>query len=132
MKNRYKFRAWHTGQKRMFEVYGLGIDFITEETMDGVDAGNNVFFDDDLNFIKIMQSTSLKDKNGVDIYEGDIISYTQALFNAAQENYPKKVKVVEWNSLFGAWNIFETKAGEYDIEVIGNVYQQPELCINNG
>lgn len=43
-----RFRAWHTEQKRMIDVYGLGIDFLTENTLDGVDPGTNAFCGDDM------------------------------------------------------------------------------------
>lgn len=89
MKRQIKFRAWHTEQKRMFEVYGLGIDFVTENTLDRVDPGTNAFYGDDMNFIEIMQWTSLKTivrKDGFTsegewkttpyLYEGDVVEFT--------------------------------------------------------
>jgi len=43
----------------MFEVYGLGQDFITENTMDGVDPGQNCFNGDELEDIVVMQWTGI-------------------------------------------------------------------------
>lgn len=67
-----KFRAFDKQKSRMFEVYGIGKDFVTENTLDGVDEGTNCFSGKDfIERIEIMQFTGLKDKNLIDIYSGD-------------------------------------------------------------
>lgn len=77
MRNRIiKFRAFSKIKKRMFPVFGLGQYWVTEDTLDGVDPGNNCFMGSDfLNDIIVMQFTGLKDRNGVEIFEGDVIMY---------------------------------------------------------
>lgn len=112
MKREIKFRAWHQEQKRMFQVYGIGPDFITEQTLNGIDYGTNAFCDDDLEFINVMQFTGLRDKNGKEIYEGDIV------------RFPDRVGAVEWISAeWGYRNVMWPEG----CEVIGNIHQTPEL-----
>jgi len=67
----------------------------------------------------LMQSTGLKDKNGVEIFEGDIIVW----------EYSEKPQEVFWdNSICG----FSTKHYHLwrtvkKVKVIGNIYENPEL-----
>ena len=70
----------------------------------------------------LSQFTGLKDKNGKEIYEGDIIAYPKSGY----KDY--KTKVI-WNN---DWLRYETKDGlgfsmAYGVEVIGNIYENPEL-----
>lgn len=79
---------------------------------------------------KVQQFTDLLDGNGEVIYEGDIISFTQCLFNTKFENFLTKTKEVKWLKEQGKWNVYETAAGEMNVEVIGNIFENPELLLN--
>lgn len=75
----------------------------------------------------IMQFTGLKDKNNVQIYEGDILGFGQKT----------KVEVKFTNGAFTIWDEplgfdFDSESGiyQYDFkycEVLGNIYENPEL-----
>jgi hypothetical protein len=67
------------------------------------------------------------DKNGKEIYEGDYIKYVQALFNTMADDFPTKIKRVLYYEYSGKFNVYETNAGESDIEVVGNIYENPNL-----
>ena len=102
MKRELKFRAWQN--------YGKG------HTLMLYDRGDlSEFFDATVGDI-IMQFTGLKDKNGKEIYEGDIIFY--------QNKYEK----IEIPSVY-YWEASED-VDFLDVrrcKVVGNIYENPEL-----
>lgn len=76
----------------------------------------------------LMQYTGLKDKNGVEIYEGDLLR----LYDNTKGNF----EVVFRNSYIGGWVLTERSNQEWlslgarssqNIEIIGNIHENPEL-----
>lgn len=71
----------------------------------------------------LMQYTGLKDKTGVDIFEGDIIKY-------AYRDYTVVVKPLERGRYSAFWDFsdfLDPSDNELGAEVIGNIYENPEL-----
>lgn len=67
-------------------------------------------------------STGIKDKNGKEIYEGDIIKYGKFLFieDSVVIYETKEVKYIESHAKF---NIYDIKFKELDHEIIGNIFE---------
>jgi len=82
-----------------------------------------------------MQFTGLKDRNGVEIYEGDIIKYHYFYFSNGSEIENECVCSVKWDDTFANFDAMDKdgfahflgQASDDGIEVIGNIYEHPEL-----
>ncbi len=78
----------------------------------------------------LMQYTGLKDKNGKEIYEGDIVEQWQRKFPFDVEEYYSEKGAVEYKAFLGRY-VFGSRALEEDnlerAEVIGNIYENTEL-----
>ena len=119
-----KFKAWHKEEKIMGEV--LGIDILHKEIFfsdEDVDCYEHTDFKD----IELMQYTGLKDKNNKEIYEGDIVKLRTNHGIGVVKNYD------EWGAFVVEYikprplAVLGTNYYKEDIEVIGNIYENPEL-----
>jgi uncharacterized phage protein (TIGR01671 family) len=112
-----KFRAWDRRVGKMWHpiVRPDGV-LMTENSM-----GGYITFHDQKPSDPLMQYTGLKDKNGVEIYEGDILYWDGSTIGAVSFEY------AEFIAGEGA-NARNLCAAPYDqIEVIGNIHQNSEL-----
>jgi len=82
----------------------------------------------------LMQYTGLKDKNGKEIYEGDIVHVTD-FFHGDAKVYKGVVKFVGGYYQIEGQDIRNAPLGwiisSDDLEVIGNIYENPELLEGN-
>lgn len=124
-----KFRAWLKDDKKMVEIEEIHFRHQLIEYYDGNYAG--YWLDKGFDKIELMQYTGLKDKNGKEIYEGDIVQWCH------HKNVIKFGEIVGygygfyWESLI-AMDFCESMTGFIDeYEVIGNIYQNRELLEEN-
>lgn len=122
-----RFRAWIKNDRRMIEWFPQFFADTSPVTSYGDDFPEN---DDN---VVLMQYTGIKDKNGVEIYEGDIVSLDrQAEDDPARGFYADNYEV-RFNN--GCWGMYseELAITEYltywnrELEVIGNIYEHPDL-----
>ena len=117
--SRYKFRAWDEEKKYMYPSVYFKQVF---ETKIWEDSG----FDN----LQIMQFTGLKDKNGQDVFEWDIVKPIQGMKG--------EHGVIVWLKDKAKFDInwrYAKNLGKYDygiesvvdLEVIGNIYENPDL-----
>lgn len=127
-----RFRAWDKTCKTMYETDDiLYIDFEEKEICVKTlffERASRYKFDD----IVLMQSTGLTDKNGKEIFEGDILRVTNlsswlevVSFNEDKAMFiSKEIKrEVEETPLY---DLFNTDI--FEIETIGNIYTNPKLA----
>lgn len=118
-----KFRVWDKANKEMLKVDAL--DFFLEEIRIINDDGSafSMKFKD----VILMQSTGLKDKNGVEVFEGDIVMVSEDFLN-----------IIDYRVDDGCWRLrpidkkwacsyFSNYYDKSGWEILGNIYEDKEL-----
>lgn len=115
MSREIKFRAWNGYHKEMVPVHQLNFS----DNIEGLIINDY----DRQKRLTLMQYTGLKDKDGTDIYEGDVVrtpAGVSEVFWFVDGWAMKQVKTREGYMPLG-WH------GQFEREVIGNIYENPEL-----
>lgn len=121
MNKQIKFRAWDKVEKHFWY-------FTLQEILERRESYRGSFDETILSEEK-MQFTGLKDKNKMEIYNGDIVKAT----NRIHEDWTKLFKVSFINGcyMFENWNAHEFFNKHTNIEMVGNEFENPEL-LNGG
>ncbi len=104
-----RFKAWEPETKKMFTPTVIPNPSVTPDRHDGI----------------LMQYTGLKDKNGKEIYEGDIVDYQdcEGEHGRGVVVFEEGRFIVRADEKHSWWSLnFPTSN-----EVIGNIYENPEL-----
>lgn len=138
-----KFRAWDKDETQWLNIKHFGFDDKELWYVQAIDENEKDIdppYFVEYNEIELMQYTGLKDKNGKEIYEGDILQTTQYPCSPVDDY----VLVVEYD-IDRFWGVRTMKANatvrgisngiadglyeflDEELEVIGNIYENPEL-----
>lgn len=128
-----KFRAWHKELGRMMSISDMwfNVDSLGEIGLN--DAVMNDYITVFPDEIELMQSTGLKDKNGKEIFEGDIITNGISVVDVKNHQTLGFYTVVNGEERFFGSNTsikdFENDVEEFSstTKIIGNIYENPEL-----
>lgn len=128
MSREIKFRAWDKDRECFLPVIVGNTDikddnWICPLTFCEVNGEKNWYHNETC---EIMQYTGLHDKNDKEIYEGDILSDNSlVIWDKRQSSFVMSKEEWLFNHYFGEG--VDVENGFADTEVIGNIYDNPEL-----
>ena len=120
-----KFRAWMKSLKWMCDVTNISFDSKFVDLCQQGDTERctemSVGFDD----IVLMQSTGLFDKNGQEIFEGDIVRVLDSTYTVFYDNERGSYRLKPHDD---RWNVdyMSNFSHRGNFEVVGNIYENKE------
>ena len=121
-----KFRVWMKSLKWMCDVTNISLDSKFVDICQQGDTERYTEMSVEFDEITLMQSTGLFDRNGKEIFEGDIVKMSKDVYSE-----PTYYEVVRHYG--GAYRLESKQHGcelwlrHTDCEVVGNIYANPEL-----
>jgi len=144
MNERFKFRYWDTVDGNWDHKFNY---FQLEPRKESNVIGCTILPLDRSDRYVIQQFTGLLDKNGREIYEGDIVSYSVgSIMDKDDSGHIEKSTIIYHNGYFGLSNykyddcqimplgfnfgILGKLTKNYECKIIGNIFENPELLKN--
>ena len=121
-----KFRVWMKSLKWMCDVTNISLDSKFVDICQQGDTERYTEMSVEFDEITLMQSTGLFDRNGKEIFDGDIVKMSKDVYSE-----PTYYEVVRHYG--GAYRLESKQHGcelwlrHTDCEVVGNIYENPEL-----
>lgn len=142
MQDRFKYRCWHKPTKTMYEVFEFNKTFIKATPSFVVTSIRTIKTEDCI----LIQCTGLKDKNGKLIYEDDIVKlfndefcniHTVKFGDFAMYSLDFQTEYEKGSTAVYGWYLggltypiplsISIDTSGLELEVIGNIYENPEL-----
>lgn len=118
-----KFRIWNLNKKQWEDPNKFATILSNGETLECESTPISYFWREPLWAYEIQQWTGLKDKNGKEIYEGDIIL---GEFYDTEYHHAETIKhEVVFNN--GAYNIAISNWHKPTLEIVGNIFENKKL-----
>lgn len=122
-----KYRAWDKLDEKMRVVEAINFNRGEFESI-----GYDITFLRGADKVTLMQSTGLKDKNGKEIFEGDIVRMRNprdrrqiGMFQVVRVANSPMLGLLDKKLTTEIFNLYEHMRNYY--EILGNIYENPEL-----
>lgn len=134
MTREIKFRAWDINKNKMFQVQKLvgntgdsriyaDWEVFEEGKKESLRSYDKMTNDE----VYLMQYTGLKDKNGKEIYEGDIVKLEGYYHSIYEVVFIRSSFVLQDSDKSKGLYVRIVMQDTYQMEIIGNIYENPEL-----
>ncbi|MDY4024804.1 MAG: YopX family protein [Enterococcus avium] len=121
-----KFRAWWIQDEVMTHIDTL--EFLQGGIRVSDGCWHEKFLGDE---VILMQSTGLKDKNGVEIFEGDVVNYDDGEFSyigsVKKDCYQFYINGIEPVDSYDFIDVSNTFDGTTSLTILGNIYEDKGL-----